>query len=120
MNLNLSYLYSGFENSCRIISYHGIDDELVSCKDKKNFAENIKNFTFNEIALDKVDNFIFNSTKHGLKADFINLFEYVMESENVSFDKSSYLDFVDNVTFSTAKNTYEIDYSAVFPKIKIY
>lgn len=114
--LDLNYLYNNFKNECKIISYHGIDDTLITAKDKRSFCSNIINCTYNEIT---TTNDIFKSCTHGLDADFKKLFASVIDNLNFTFDKSEELDFVEEVLFKTDKAQYMIDYKNIFPKINI-
>lgn len=73
--LNLKDLYEKVDNKCKIIVYHGINDNLITAKEKYEVVKNIPNTVFNLITTNNIDNVIFNSTYHGLGADFIKLFE---------------------------------------------
>lgn len=117
--LNLSYLYSKFENNCRIISYHGTKDNLVASHEKKRFCEGIDNCVYNEISNDKIDNTIFKSANHGLDADFIELFRHTLSNFNVEFKKDNNFCLREQVVFKTKKHNYNIDYKNVMPQIRI-
>lgn len=117
--LDLSYLYSKFQNNCNIISYHGVDDDLVSYIDKFIFCNNANNCIYNKISDDKVDNIVFGSTNHGLNANFIELFNYTMSKFDVKFEKDEYFDLQNKVVFETSKHKYIIDYRNIIPQIHI-
>lgn len=117
--LNLANLYSQFNNSCNIISYHGTTDKLVSCIEKRDFCNKINYCIYNEISKSDIDNVVFNSTNHGLNADFINLYNYTMDVFNISFEKSIMFDLPSNVTYTTTKYKYVINYENIIPKITI-
>ena len=117
--LNLEYLYKDFNNTCNIISYHGVKDELISCEEKKWFCNNLEKCNYNEIGEEKVDGKIFKSTRHGLDADFLELFNRTMESLSFSFEKSLNFDLPSQVEITTEKYNYYIDYEEVMPKVYI-
>lgn len=52
--LYLPSLYKKFHNNCRIICYHGTNDNLISNKDKKIFAMGVSNLIYNEISSNEV------------------------------------------------------------------
>jgi len=115
--LYLPLLYKKFHNNCKIICYHGTDDNLISNIDKKNFAKNINNLIYNEISPSRVDGQIFRSTQHGLNADFIKMFDYAMKTD-VSFPKQKSIS-LNNVLYRTKKNIYYFDYNNLVPILRI-
>lgn len=117
--LYLPFLYSNFKNNCSIISYHGKDDNLISCENKFKFCSEVNNCNFIEISNGLLDNSIFKSTGHGLDADFIQLFNYTMSTYGNEFEKSNKFYLEDKITFETSKHKYIIDYKNIIPKIVI-
>lgn len=117
--LNLPYLYSKFENKCKIISYHGTADNLINCQDKSAFCSKIRNCIYNEISQDEVDNIVFKSTNHGLDSDFIELFNYTINNFNIDFEKHTTIDLQNEIIYETSKYKYVIDYRNIVPKINI-
>lgn len=117
--LNLSKFYDGFENKAFIWSFQGETDNLVNHKEKEMFCNNLENTTFNLIDENKVDNEKFYSTGHGLQADFIKHFDYVME--NVEFKSFNRFNKVYNetITFKNKKLTYKIDFKQGLPVMTI-
>lgn len=75
----LPTLYDNFSNKTRIVSFHGLDDELIAFEEKKEFIESIPNHVLVPITESKVDGDVFGSTKHGLDADFIKLFDLALK-----------------------------------------
>lgn len=116
--LNLEFLYKNFNNQCTIVCYHGTDDNLISNIDKRKFAQNISNFVYNEISLDKVDGEIFKNNKHGLGSDHLKLFDYTMEKSKFNIDKEKTLQ-LDTIEYITSKNKYCIDYMNKVPRMTI-
>lgn len=110
--LNLKSLYSNFDNHCEIICYHGTTDNLISHIDKRNFCSQINNCAYHEISQDQVDNKIFKSTNHGLDADFLEFFDYVMKDKE--FEVGSELIF-NPVKIDTRSALYTIDYEQGVP-----
>lgn len=83
--LDIRDLYNDFFNTCKIVVYHGDNDNLIPEKYKYQAVKNINNLTYNLITKCAVDNICFKSTEHGLNANYLNLFnkfynEYVKES----------------------------------------
>ena len=111
--LDLNYLYSNFQNSCEMISYHGVTDNLITHFKKKDFCGKIKKCSYNEITEGKVDGEIFKSTNHGLDADYLNLFDYAMT--NLKFEKDTFLDLPQQVIIETREKNYCIEYKDVLP-----
>lgn len=117
--LNLTNLYSKFENNCKVISYHGITDNLINYTDKKSFCNEVDKCVYNEITQDKVDDTIFKSTNHGLNADFIKLFDYTINNFNIQFQNGTDIELQNEVVFETSKHKYIVDYINVVPRIHI-
>ena len=116
--LDLRYLYSAFENNCKIICYHGTNDAFISGCEKKDFGKIINDFFYCEISDNEVDGSIFKSSGHGLDADFKKMFSLVMDKYGV-FSKSNTLNFSDEIIFSTEKAEYKISYKNIYPEITI-
>ncbi|MFB5085872.1 DUF2920 family protein [Psychrobacillus sp. PGGUH221] len=77
--LNLYTLYNDFNNCAKIISFQGNDDNLVNHVDKEKLIQGVSNAEFILVDESKVDHVIYNSNKHGLNADFLNMFEYSIQ-----------------------------------------
>lgn len=112
--LDLHKLYKGYDNKCKIVAYHGSDDQIINYEKKYNALKDTNNICFNYIDKTKVDGVVFKSTLHGLDADFIKLFdkfyfEYVYKDNK----KSRVLDFRNNVDMGFCK----IDYTKNLPYI---
>jgi len=80
--LNLFGLYQTFQNQAKIISFMGIDDNLVKAQEKERFIANIPNADFILVTKDDVDQVKYKSTSHGLDADFLELFAYALQFES--------------------------------------
>lgn len=110
---SIDNIYKGFDNRCKILSYHGTNNSIVSLGEKKEGIKCIENIEFNEISADLIDNKIFNSTEHGVGADFIKLFDLFYKS--VELESGECLEF-DNIT-----NLYsyiKMDYTEGVPKLE--
>lgn len=115
--LDLNHLYSNFENTCKIISYHGVTDGLISHVEKKNFCSKISQCDYNEVTEEEVDGEIFKSTNHGLGADFLKLFDYTIE--NIKFEKNIFFNLQQEVIVKAGEKNYCIDYKDVLPLFTI-
>lgn len=117
--LNLPYLYSKFDNKCKIISYQGTTDNLVMAKDKWRFCRKINNCIYKEIGGDDLDGVAFKSTEHGLDADFLEVFKLTIDRYGKEFNKGSSIYIENEVDITTNKHQYIIDYVNVTPNITI-
>lgn len=109
---NLQVMYKLFNNSTRIISFHGTADNLVSINDKLVFIADTKNASIEIIGSNRIDE-AFRSCGHGLDADFLKMFDYVMERYRTNACKPT-LAFDDRV-FETKYAVYGIDNSDGIP-----
>lgn len=114
--LDLQTLYELFENKCKIVCYHGTTDNLISHVEKQSFCEKIANCTLYEIGEVNVDGKVFKSTNHGLDADFLMFFEYVMSKS--SFDKSTNL-HLEPYEIETTHSVYNIFYKNGMPVVSV-
>lgn len=112
--LNLASLYSKFENECVIEVYHGTEDKLISSEQKESFCREIKSCIYNEISSENLDGEIFKSADHGLNADFIKLFDKVINNHTFKF--STVLNLKNSV-IETSKYNYQINYKNGVPVI---
>ncbi|WP_084243355.1 DUF2920 family protein [Planomicrobium okeanokoites] len=110
--LNLVSLYSKFENKCVIEVYHGTEDKLISSEQKEDFCREIKSCMYNEISSENIDGEIFKSAGHGLQADFIKLFDKVIN--NHAFEFSTVMNLKDSV-IATSKYNYQVNYKNGVP-----
>lgn len=112
---NLNYLYKNINNTARIICYHGKEDELVSCQDKKNFCEKITNCFYNEIAYG--DGKVFYSASHG-DANFVELFKKVMKDNQLYLEKQE-TDKINKITLENNRNCYYVEYKNNLPYVTV-
>lgn len=116
---DLSFLYGAFENNCDIVCYQGSDDELIKAGDKADFCRKVPRCSYNEISAEKVDNAIFHSARHGLGADFLQLFDHTIGNLTAPrrLDRDGGL--CGETIFRTAKRRYVIDYRDRLPIVRI-
>lgn len=112
--LDLNDLYKGFINSCKILSFHGEDDTLIGFDEKERFCNSVPHCELNRITETNLDNIIFKSSTHGLGADFLLMFDSIMNEVDNSFT------FKQNIQVMTQKirtNMFEytLDYSSKLP-----
>jgi hypothetical protein len=112
--LKIKDLYDEFQNKCKIVAYHGVDDDLITAKDKYEVVKNIPNISFNLIKKEDIDNMIFKSTNHGLGADFLKLFDrfYKNYCNNISLNSKLNISGKVNISYGIT-----LDYSAGLPKL---
>lgn len=114
--LYLPSIYSKFNNNCDIICYHGTNDNLISNKDKIILKKLINNFKYHETDETMVDNKIFKSNQHGLGADYLELFDLVINEHQF---KNRTVIRSEIIVYETQKNSYKIDYSYIIPILSI-
>ncbi|GGH33120.1 DUF2920 family protein [Paenibacillus segetis] len=107
--LYLPYLYTDFCNTANIVCFHGINDNMIHHSDKERFCNDIKNCTIYLIKDPTASGGIFSSTEHGLGADFLRLFDWVINNCVVEKDKKYELS---RTEFSTKKCGYRFDFSS--------
>jgi hypothetical protein len=115
--LYLPYLYKDFQNNSQIWSFHGKDDSLVSCKEKEQFCNEVGVTKFFIIDESKVDNKRFYSTGHGLGANFLELFKFVME--NVKWTKKNTCYVNEKTVFRSSKIEYTVDFDYGLPVMSL-
>lgn len=112
--LNIKDIYEKVDNKCKIIVYHGNNDNLITAKEKYEVVKNIPNTVFNLITNDNIDNDVFKSTGHGLGSDFIKLFD------------KFYKDYCNDIPVDNQFNInnkirrvdeFKIDYSSGLPQL---
>jgi hypothetical protein len=106
--LNLKKLYKKFDNKCKIMCFHGVDDNLTSLNDKKEFGKKLNRFIFKKITKDHVDGKIFKSTNHGLDADFLELFDHAMNKQKFIVNNENLV--LSPIHLKTQTNEYIFDY----------
>lgn len=115
--LFLLTLYQKFKNNCKIISYHGTEDTLISVEEKELLTTQIDHFILNKISPDSIDSNIFKSAEHGLNADYTKLFEFTMENYG-EFFTGSHLN-LKNTFYETLTSSYYFDYRKNIPSVTI-
>lgn len=91
---------------------------MISHRDKVKLKKIIKNFRYNEIDDNKVDNMVFKSTQHGLDADFLELFDYTMNKCKFKFEDRIYSE-TENIYYETKKNKYSANYDSIVPVLNL-
>lgn len=120
--LKLDVLYNQLNNKCKIISFHGTNDDLTPISEKRKFCSSIDNCKLNEIieiGASKSDSSIFQNDHHDIGVNFINLFDKIMNEYDSTFKISEYLNFKNEYIYSTMKNEYKISYKDIFPRLII-
>jgi len=114
--LDLRNIYRQVNNRAYIQSFLGESDHLVSLEQKQSLCEMIPNCQFQFITPDKVDGVMFKSTKHGLDADFLKVFDYSYSRlQSHSRKKCLYA----NNRIRTQRHQYDIYFDSGIPLIKI-
>lgn len=117
--LDLKKLYSDFENKAKIIAFHGEDDHLISLDDKTKFISKINNAIINPITSETLGKYegIFGDTSHGLNANFITLFNYVLDNYELEFEEDTEFKAPNNNYLETSEFQYIVDFKSKLPTI---
>lgn len=112
----LETAYSQMKNTCKIYSYHGEKDALISLDEKKKFVSKIENCMLHPVGEAQVDGEIFKNTAHGLGADFLKMFDMVYKQYQLNHVKNG--GNWNTSTIVTAMYKYETDLENGFPSIR--
>lgn len=110
--LSLHNLYKAFKNGSYIFSLLGTTDNLVVVEDKKKSLSNINYVRFKIIDDKKIDGEIFKSTNHGLDADFLKLFDYLIREVPSHRNK---IKFKSNYLVASSQTVISVNYSNGLP-----
>lgn len=95
-----------------MIVFQGTNDNLIDHALKEKVMSKIEKATFLLIDEKKVDNHIFKSNTHGLKADFLNMFDYAFEKMSGYLNRKSRVDLSEIILSNTA---ITLDYTQGLP-----
>lgn len=110
---DLKRLYKKLNTNCVIHSFHGDNDNLISLRDKKKFILPLRKSHLHEVTKDTVND-VFRSNKHGLDADFIKMFEFVITELKLEFKKAK-SSVPTTCRIETSKFSYLIDFDNTIP-----
>ncbi len=111
----LPALYGDFDNKCRIICFHGVDDELIPLEDKRKFLDSVSGAELVTVDGSMLGEF-FTTTKHSLGADFIKLYGFLAGRTKDSFEYREHAVFPDTVSIERDNNTVNISYNNALPQ----
>lgn len=110
--LNLKTLYDKFGNQSKLISFQGTNDNLIDHRVKEKIVSEIEYAKFMLIDEKDVDLHLFKSNKHGLDADFLNLFEFAYENMGDHENKRTMKSYEE---IQLSKTRIAVDYSQGLP-----
>lgn len=113
--LSLHNLYKTFKNGTYIYSLLGTTDNLVEVQDKKKSLSKLNHIKFEVIDEKNLDGEIFKSTNHGLDADFLKLFDYLIAKIPVHQNK---VKFRINYSVASSQTVILVDYSGGLPSFR--
>jgi len=118
--LNLRSLYNGnVPNKTQILTFQGNDDHLVNHVDKMRFMESIDHSNFILVTEHDIENKKFRSNKHGLDADFLELF-----SSSMDFERKGIKDLVSEhrprYSIDSQGVNIEVDYTHNLPLFHVH
>ncbi|MEA4804366.1 DUF2920 family protein [Acetobacterium wieringae] len=105
--------YKKIENKCLIHSFHGDNDNLISLREKEKFINPLKKSHLHKITMETIDD-TFRSNSHGLDADFMKMFEYVINDIKPPFKKTKKL-VNEKFRIETSTFSYVFDYKNKIP-----
>lgn len=111
--LSLNELYKNFDNHAFIYSLLGTTDNLVNVEEKRQALNNMQHVIYQVIDEEQVDGKIFKSTDHGLDADFLELFNYLMAQVPIDF-KNNY-QFESEYVVTSSKTKIAVNYTEALP-----
>ncbi len=110
---NLTFLYKHFRNKCTIHSFHGTEDSLIRYQDKEKLCLPMKKCFLHKVGHSNIND-VFKSPGHGVDADYLKLFDLVMENYNISFNKSTDI-VIPNHRIETKNCSYLFDFKNKIP-----
>lgn len=110
--LSLHNFYENFENGAYIYSCVGVTDNLIEVNDKKRSLKGVPFVNLEVIDQSKVDGEIFKSTNHGLDADFLKLFDYVINKKIEHINKNQKQE---KYTVYSSQTVIDVNYSKGLP-----
>ena len=114
---NLNSLYQGFDNMCRILSFHGTDDNMVSIEEKRTLINNINYASLVEISRKDVDGKYFKNSGHGLGVDLLELYGAVDNLSKGMFEYKDSLEISEKVILDGENDRVIIKYDNLMPNI---
>lgn len=105
--------YKKFENRCLVYSFHGDNDNLMSLQEKEKFINPLKKSHLYKITRENIDD-TFRSNTHGLNADFLKMFDYVVNYLKPTLKKTKKL-MTEKFRIETSKFSYLFDYQNKIP-----
>ncbi|MCB5288450.1 MAG: DUF2920 family protein [Candidatus Cloacimonetes bacterium] len=105
--------YKKMENRCLIHSFHGDNDNLISLQEKEKFINPLKKSCLHKITKETIDD-TFRSNTHGLDADFLKMFDHVINDIKPPFKKIKKL-VNEKFRIETSKFSYVFDYKNKIP-----
>lgn len=118
---NLIEYYKEFDNITDIYSFHGDEDNIIKLEDKIKFLSMISHVSVEIVGKQRVDDEMFSSNNHGLDADFLKLFDYVVKRYGIlRSDKDREVTQFENMSFSTSHHTYWLGYDSRIDNIQMY
>lgn len=113
--LYLPNLYTLINTSCEVYCFHGTNDTLIPHTLKRAFCNDLPLCHYHEISEAGIDGHIFKSTTHGLGADFLALFDFVMGEKQ--FEKSTIFKLTP-MTIESPVQDYYFDYTHGIPLLR--
>lgn len=104
--------YKKIKNSCLIHSFHG-DNDLTNLREKEKFINPLKKSHLHKITMDTIDD-TFRSNTHGLDADFLKIFDYLINVLYPPFKMTKKL-MTEKFRIGTSKYSYFFDYQNTIP-----
>lgn len=116
--LSLPRVYQQFKNEAKIICYVGENDHMTALEKKKEFLNEVENTKVEVVTQSRVDRICFYSTKHGMSADFVELFRYTYAkylTQDGKKRKSEKVITYDNVEYETDMFRYIVSWEDGIP-----
>lgn len=112
--LNLIESYKGFSNEAFIYSFMGTNDYLFDWSEKKKLLNQLNNTKLRIISKEDIDGIIFKTNNHGLDADFIKMFDSIME-EKINYSNPRTFNTKQVSEFRLGDTLIKVDYTKGLP-----
>lgn len=114
---DLSLLYNDFRNDCRIISFHGTEDKMISIEEKEQFIKAAgENAALVAVRPCDADGRLYKDAGHGLGVDLIKLYSFI--EKMMPFSQGRSLLLPEFVRIQGECDWLELSYTNLYPVLK--
>lgn len=116
---DLRFLYKNKKNTCKILAFHGREDEMVDFRERELFIGALDNAELVLIEEEDVDGILCGNADHGLGMDFFELFRIVMPMLNsILREQSTEVELEKEVVLGDTEAFVRISYEGDLPRLE--